>query len=89
MMEGVGGIKYVLVLKDDFSGYVCLVPTTEANAKTTASARVSRFASFIVVRTWVSDRISHFKNDFVWGRFESRLGTPITSLSLTFRRVTV
>ena len=65
MMEGVGGIKYVLVLKDDSSGYVWLVPETEAIGETTSKALVSWFDLFGVVRTWVSDRGSHFKNEVV------------------------
>lgn len=40
MMEGVGGSKYVRVLKDDFSGSVWLVLTTEANAETTSKSLV-------------------------------------------------
>lgn len=49
MMEGVGVIKYVLVLNEDFRGYVSLVPATEAKGETTAKALVSWFASFSVV----------------------------------------
>ena len=55
----------ILVIKDDFSGYVWLIPTTEADAKTTADALLSWFASFGTVVQWISDRGSHFKNDVV------------------------
>ena len=51
MMEGVGGVNYVLVPKDDFSGYDWLVPKTEANAKTKAKSLLLWLASFGVVQT--------------------------------------
>lgn len=65
MMDGVGGSKYVLILKDDFSRYVWLIAMAEANAENTTKALLSWFASFGIVRTWVSDCGSHFKNEVV------------------------
>ena len=56
---------YVLVLKDDHSGYVWLVPTTEITAEITADSLIKRFSAFGVVTQWVSDRGSHFKNEVV------------------------
>ncbi|CDF38965.1 unnamed protein product [Chondrus crispus] len=64
-MKGVRDLRYVLVLKDDFSGYVWLRPTREADADTTAQALLDWFASFGVVYHWVSDRGTHFKNEVV------------------------
>ena len=65
MMKGVRDLTYVLILKDDFSGYVWLRPTRESDASTTAQALLDWFASFGVVQNWVSDRGTHFKNDVV------------------------
>lgn len=59
------GNTYILILKDDFSGYVWLIPATETTADVTADALISWFASFGVVSNWVSDRGSHFKNMLV------------------------
>lgn len=56
---------YVLILKDDFSGYVWLVPTKEATAEVTADSLISWFSAFGVVTKWVSDRGTHFKNELV------------------------
>jgi hypothetical protein len=56
------GCKYVLLLKDDLSGYLWLVPAVAADAETTVDALVTWFAAFCMTSTWVSDRGSHFKN---------------------------
>lgn len=53
---------YILLLKDDLSGYVWLVPTKAADAETTALELSIWFAAFGVVPVWVSDQGSHFKN---------------------------
>ena len=53
---------YVLIIKDDFSGYVWLTPTSEADAENTADSLLSWFASFGTVTQCISDRGSHFKN---------------------------
>eukprot|EP00171_Calliarthron_tuberculosum_P021396 IDg21396t1 len=62
MMPGVKDMRYVLILKDDFSGYVWLLPTMDTDAETAAEALLNWFASFGVVYQWISDRGSHFKN---------------------------
>jgi transposase InsO family protein len=54
--------KYLLILNDDLSGYVWLLSSPNADSETTADALVRLFSSFGVVRTWVSDQGSHFKN---------------------------
>jgi transposase InsO family protein len=58
-------MKYVLVLKDDLSSFVRLFPTSTADAKTTSDALISWFSDFGVVKSWVCDRGSHFKNEVV------------------------
>jgi hypothetical protein len=60
-----GDMKYELTLKDDLSSFVRLVPTSTADAETTADALISWFRDFGVVKTWVSDRGSLFKNEVV------------------------
>ena len=65
MTPGEGNLLYTLILKDDHSGYVWLVPTEAANAETAASALLRWFTTFGVVENWVSDRGSHFKNELV------------------------
>ena len=62
---GENGFDYVLILKDDLSGFVRLVPATNANAETTADALIDWFSCFGTVKQWVSDRGSHFKNEVV------------------------
>lgn len=56
---------YILVLKDDLSGYTWLVPTKTADAENTARELARWFAAFGVVSSWVSDQGSHFKNAVV------------------------
>jgi hypothetical protein len=59
---------YILLLKDDLSGYLWLVPCSKADAVTTVDALVDWFTTFGVVRTWVSDQGAHFKNQTASGR---------------------
>lgn len=59
------GHDYVLILKDDFSGYVWLMPAMAADADHTAGSLMSWFAAFGTVQQWVSDQGTHFKNQVV------------------------
>ena len=65
MSPGEDEYLYVLILKDDHSGYCWFVPTKEANAATTATSLINWFSTFGVVSTWVSDQGSHFKNELI------------------------
>ena len=65
MSTGDKGYTYVLILKDDFSGYIWLIPTKAVTAEVVADALISWFSSFGVVTQWVSDRGTHFKNELV------------------------
>ena len=65
MYTSEGDSLYVLILKDDHSGFVWLVPTTETTAEITADSLIKWFSAFGVVTQWVSDRGSHFKNEVV------------------------
>ena len=63
--KGRNGYMYILIIKDDLSSFLRLVPTKLADALTTADALISWFADFGIALTWVSDRGSHFKNDVI------------------------
>ena len=56
------GFKYLLLIKDDLSGYLWLVPSEAADASATVDALTLWFAAFGVSQVWVSDQGSHFKN---------------------------
>jgi hypothetical protein len=55
----------VLLLKDDLSGYLWLVPCRTDDSADTVDALMRWFAVFGVVLLWISDRGSHFKNEIV------------------------
>ena len=54
--------KYVLVVKDDLSGYCWLEPTTSADSEHTAEVLARWNRVFTAPNVWVSDQGSHFKN---------------------------
>lgn len=56
------GTKYMLVLKDGYSGFVELVATDAADAWSTAKAIVEWIGRYGIPTTFVSDRGTHFKN---------------------------
>lgn len=55
--------EYILILKDDFSGYVFLRACKHADAETTAEVLLEYFTTFTPVLTWFSDQGTHFKNN--------------------------
>ena len=62
MGNGRDGLKYVLVIRDDLSGYLWLCPAIAADAST-ASSEIARWMRvFTVMDYWVSDQGTHFKN---------------------------
>ncbi|KAF0707228.1 hypothetical protein AaE_013713 [Aphanomyces astaci] len=61
--EATDGLKNVLVIKDAMSGFVRLHASATATAVETAAALMEWFGLFGVVKTWVSDCGSHFKNE--------------------------
>jgi Integrase core domain/Integrase zinc binding domain len=60
-----GKYLYLLLIKDDLSGYLWLVPCRTADATATVDALMRWFAVFGVVLLWISDRGSQFKNRVV------------------------
>jgi Integrase core domain len=60
-----GKHQYLLLLKDDLSGYLWLEPCRTAQAAATVDALMRWFAVFGVVLLWIWDRVSHFKNEVV------------------------
>jgi len=63
--HGTPDLKYALVLKDDFSGYVWLLPTPTCDAAFTAESLSKWMNTFTVMDWWCSDQGSHFKNSVV------------------------
>jgi Integrase zinc binding domain/Integrase core domain len=57
--------QYLLLRKDDLSGYLWLVPYRTADALATVDAQMRWFAVFVVVLLWISDRGRDFKNEVV------------------------
>ncbi|GMF45863.1 unnamed protein product [Phytophthora fragariaefolia] len=62
MGESESGEVYILVIKDDASKFVWLLPCVAADADTTFVCLLDWFATFGVCRTWVSDQGTHFMN---------------------------
>jgi Integrase core domain/Integrase zinc binding domain len=60
-----GKYQYLIILKDDLSGYLWLVPCRTADAAATVDAMMRWFGVFGVMLLWISDRGSHFKNEVV------------------------
>jgi hypothetical protein len=60
-----GKYQYLILLKDDLSGYLWLVSCRTADATATFDALMRWFAVFGVVLLWIADRGSHFKNEVV------------------------
>ena len=63
MGAGSGGVKYVLILKDDFSSYVWLRPATTCDAHHATTALLEWVTTFGIPSIWISDQGSHFKNE--------------------------
>jgi Integrase core domain/Integrase zinc binding domain len=57
--------QYLLLLKDDLSGYLWLVPCRTADFAANVDALMRWFAVFNVVLLWISNRGSLFKNEVV------------------------
>ena len=62
MGPGYNDLKYILVIRDDLSGYIWLCPTQPADASSTAKELLKWIHSFTPMETWISDQGSHFKN---------------------------
>lgn len=54
--------EYIIILKDDFSGYYFLRSCETANAETTAEVLMEYFKTFIPALSWFSDQGPHFKD---------------------------
>ena len=57
--------QYILILKDDFSGYCFLRACEKADAETTAEVLMEYFTTFVPVLSWFSDQGTHFKNEVI------------------------
>jgi hypothetical protein len=74
MGPSVDDVKYVLIVKDDYSNYVWLKQCKNADAYKTAAVLIEWFAAFGVAQQWVSDQGSHFKNKVMMD-IQKQLGT--------------
>lgn len=63
--HSVSGESYMLVILDDFSGYVNLYPCHEADAEVVVKALLNWYSLFGLALCHVSDQGSHFKNRVV------------------------
>ena len=57
--------EYVLVIKDDYSGLVELVPCARADARHCAEALLWFFARYATPQHFITDRGTHFKNQIL------------------------
>jgi len=58
--------KYIIILKDEFSGYIDLIPTVDADSSNAAYAIRSWVARYGTEPTYIiSDQGSHFKNRMI------------------------
>ena len=65
MTKGENDLVYVLVVKDDMSGYVWLQPKKATHAESTADTLLQWFAAFGASQVWISDKGAHFKNEII------------------------
>ena len=63
MGKSTGTEEYVLIIKDDLTSYILLMPVTTLDPVSTADCRLQWFARFGTENTWVSDQGTHFLND--------------------------
>jgi Integrase core domain/Integrase zinc binding domain len=74
IIPSVDDVKYVLIVKDDYSNYVWLKQCKKSDAYSTAAEIIEWFAAFGVAQQWVSDQGSHFKNKLITD-IQKQLGT--------------
>jgi transposase InsO family protein len=72
--KSVDDVKYVLIVKDDYSNCVWLKQCKNAGAYSAAAVLIEWFAAFGVAQQWVSDQGSHFKNKLMMD-IQKQLGT--------------
>ena len=60
-----GGYRYILVMMDDISNWVCLEPTEACTARLTAQHLLTSCKVMGVSEVWLSDTASHFKNQMM------------------------
>jgi transposase InsO family protein len=75
-LSRIGKYQYLLLVKDDLSGYLWLVSCRTADAAANVDALMRWFAVLGVVLLWISDRGSHFKNELV-RRVQNELKTKL------------
>ena len=59
------GMKYLLMIKDDFSSYSWFIPFSNANAENAADGLLEWCATFSIPKYLMTDGGSHFKNETI------------------------
>lgn len=59
------GLKSILILRDDTSGYVWLFPAEFANSEVAAETLAQWYAIFGAFEWLVTDQGAHFKNELI------------------------
>ena len=62
MGQGIANLKHNLVIRDDLSSFLWIVPASNADAETAASELAKWIRVFTVMPALVTDQGSHFKN---------------------------
>lgn len=65
LKKGEGGKLYVLIVKDDLSGYFWLRATSKTDTATTAAILLHWIPAFGIPSYWISDKGSHSKYQIV------------------------
>ena len=68
------GFIYLLVIKDDFSGYINLIPCESPTSEVVVNALLQWYGQFGIALCHISDQGSHFKNE-VLSELNRRLTT--------------
>ena len=58
-------MKYILMIRDDFSGYCWLLPLINADSENAADALIEWVSTFTVPKSLMTDGGSHFRNETV------------------------
>ena len=65
MCDSATGMKYILMVRDDFSGYSWLVPFANADSENAADGLLEWSSTFTIPKGLMTDGGSHFRNETV------------------------
>ena len=58
-------LQYILIIKDDASGFCELIPSESPTTETTVTALLGWFKRYGITKLWISDQGTHFKNQLM------------------------